>query len=93
MLQAWVKGDLEARDRLLPIVYRELRRQAAGSSAASALDTPCSRPPSCTRSTCVSRNRGASESRAEFFAAAAEAMRRILVDQARKRAAAKRAGD
>ena len=30
LLQAWGQGDLQARDELLPLVYRELRQRAAG---------------------------------------------------------------
>ena len=30
LLTAWGKGDIEARDELLPLVYRELRQRAAG---------------------------------------------------------------
>jgi len=30
LLRAWGKGDLQARDDLLPLMYRELRQQAAG---------------------------------------------------------------
>ena len=94
MLQAWAKGDLEARDRLLPIVYGELRKQAArqlrGERAGHTLQ-----PTALVHEVYLKLaqpRRVPWENRAEFFAAAAQAMRRILVDHARKRAAVKRAG-
>jgi len=95
MLQAWAKGDLEARDRLLPIVYDELRRQAArelrGERAGHTLQPTALVHEVYLR--LAEPRRVPWRSRAEFFAAAAQAMRRILVDHARKRAAAKRAGN
>jgi RNA polymerase sigma factor (TIGR02999 family) len=95
LLQAWGRGDLEARDRLLPIVYGELRRQAA-------VYLRQERPGHTLQPTALVHEvylrlagprRVPWQSRAEFFAATAQTMRRILVDHARKRAAAKRAGD
>ena len=95
MLQAWAKGDLDARDRLLPIVYDELRRQAArelrGERAGHTLQPTALVHEVYLR--LAQPRRVPWESRAEFFAAAAQAMRRILVDHARKRAAGKRAGN
>ncbi len=95
MLQAWAKGDLEARDRLLPIVYGELRKQAArqlrGERAGHTLQPTALVHEVYLR--LAPPRRVPWESRAEFFAAAAQAMRRILVDHARKRATAKRAGN
>lgn len=95
MLQAWAKGDLEARDRLLPIVYDELRRQAArelrNERAGHTLQPTALVHEVYLR--LAQPRRVPWQSRAEFFAAAAQAMRRILVDHARKRAAAKRAGN
>ena len=95
MLQAWAKGDLEARDCLLPIVYDELRKQAArelrGERAGHTLQPTALVHEVYLR--LAQPRRVPWQSRAEFFAAAAQAMRRILVDHARKRAAAKRAGN
>jgi RNA polymerase sigma-70 factor (ECF subfamily) len=95
LLQAWGNGDLEARDRLLPIVYEELRREAARhlrhERAGHTLQ------PTALVHEVYLRLAGPRRipwrSRAEFFAAAAQAMRRILVDHARRRASVKRAGD
>jgi len=95
LLQAWGKGDLDARDRLLPIVYDELRRQAAHylrrERAGHTLQPTALVHEVYLR--LAGPRRVPWRSRAEFFAAAAQAMRRILVDHARKRASAKRAGD
>src|SRR5437762_14176996 len=95
VLSAIEQGDPHAADQLLPLVYDELRRLAAQRLAeenpgqtlqATALvheaylrlvDTP--KTPHWN-------------SRGPFFAAAAEAMRRILVDQARRKQADKRGG-
>jgi RNA polymerase sigma factor (TIGR02999 family) len=92
MLQAWAKGDLEARDRLLPIVYGELRRQAARQLRSERVGHTL-QPTALVHEVYLrlaQPRRVPWESRAEFFAAAAQAMRRILVDHARKRAAAQR---
>ena len=95
MLQAWAKGDLEARDRLLPMIYDELRRQAArelrGERAGHTLQPTALVHEVYLR--LAQPRRVPWKSRAEFFAASAQAMRRILVDHARKRAAFKRAGN
>jgi RNA polymerase sigma factor (TIGR02999 family) len=95
MLQAWAKGDLEARDRLLPIVYGELRREAArhlkGERTGHTLQPTALVHEVYLR--LAEPRRIPWRSRAEFFAAAAQAMRRILVDYARRRGASKRAGN
>jgi RNA polymerase sigma factor (TIGR02999 family) len=95
LLQAWGKGDLEARDRLLPIVYDELRRQAAVYLRRERVGHTL-QPTALVHEVYLKLagpRRVPWRSRAEFFATAAEAMRHILVDHARKRASAKRAGD
>lgn len=95
MLQAWAKGDLDARDRLLPIVYGELRKQAARQLKSERVGHTL-QPTALVHEVYLrlaQPRRVPWESRAEFFAAAARAMRRILVDHARKRGAAKRAGE
>jgi RNA polymerase sigma-70 factor (ECF subfamily) len=95
LLQAWGKGDLEARDRLLPIVYDELRQQAAQYLRRERIGHTL-QPTALVHEVYLrlaGPRRVPWRSRAEFFAAAAATMRRILVDHARKRASAKRAGD
>ncbi len=101
ILCAIEQGDPSAAEELLPLVYDELRRLAAAKLAqekpgqtlqATALvheaylrlvDTP--------QTQSVPQGQGWN-SRGHFFAAAAEAMRRILVDQARRKLADKRGG-
>ena len=95
LLRAWGSGDLDARDRLLPLVYRELRRRAAALPAPRAGETTrCSPRRSSTRPTCgwSDQRRAAWQNRGQFFAAASQMMRRILVDRARARRVAKRSG-
>jgi RNA polymerase sigma factor (TIGR02999 family) len=94
LLLAWGAGDRSALDRLLPLVYGELRRIAARArrheSPGHTLQTTALVHEAYLR---LVDQRGARwEDRAQFFAVAAQAMRRILVDQARRRAAAKRGG-
>jgi RNA polymerase sigma factor (TIGR02999 family) len=94
LLDAWSGGDRSALERLLPIVYGELRRIAARARRRE--------PPGQTLQTTalvheaylrlVDQSRARFQNRAQFFAVAAQAMRRILVDQARRRSADKRGG-
>jgi len=86
-------GDPTASDELLPLVYDELRKLAAARLSAE-------KPGQTLQATAlvhdayirlVDVNRTQSwDSRAHFFAAAAEAMRRILVESARRKASLKR---
>lgn len=95
ILSAIEQGDAQAATELLPLVYDELRRLAAAKMAREA-------PGATLQATAlvheaylklVDGNVGLCwDSRGHFFAAAAEAMRRILVDQARQRQALKRGG-
>lgn len=94
LLQAWSRGDLQARDRLMTLVYDELRRQAARylrrERAGHSLQ------PTALVHEVYLRLAGqpvAWQNRAHFFAVAAQAMRHILVDHARRRAAVRRGGD
>src|SRR5262249_27261026 len=77
---------------LFPAVYDELRRLAAaklaGEAAGHTLDAPAPVPEACLR---LGRS-PAFATRSQFVRAAAEAMRRILVDHARKKRADKRGG-
>lgn len=80
-------------EKLLPLVYGELRRLAAqrmaGETPGLTLQATALVHEAWVR---LEREQKGWESRAQFFAAAAEAMRRILIEQARKRASAKRGG-
>lgn len=88
-------GDPSAAERLLPLVYEELRKLAAIRLAQE-------KPGQTLQATALvhdayirlvdGKQAQPWNSRGHFFAAAAEAMRRILVDQARRRQAAKRGG-
>ena len=95
MLQEWGShGDREALDELIPIVYAELRRQAARQlrreRAGHTLQTTALVHETYLR--LVGQREVRWQNRAHFFAIAAEMMRRILVDHARKTSAAKRGG-
>jgi RNA polymerase sigma factor (TIGR02999 family) len=90
------QGDPEAPERLLPLVYDELRKLAAQRLAQE-------RPGQTLQATALVHEAylrlvdpdGAARrnSRGHFFAAAAEAMRRILVENARRKRRLKRGGD
>ena len=89
-------GDPVAADQLLPLVYDELRRLAAQRLADERPGLTL-QPTALVHEAYV-RLVGAErevhwESRGHFFAAAAEAMRRILVDNARRKQRLKRGGD
>ena len=90
MLEAATAGDRKAAAQLLPLVYDELRKLAAARMAAEApghtLDATALVHEAYLRLVGDQQFDG----RGHFFAAAAEAMRRILVDHARTRMAAKR---
>lgn len=95
ILEELSKGDHQAVDRLLPAVYDELRRLAAMKLARE-------RPGHTLQATALVHEAylrllgGADtpwKNSAHFFGAAAEAMRRILVESARRRARLKRGGD
>ena len=94
LLRAWGRGDLQARDDLLPLVYRELRRQAAGYLRHERADHTL-QPTALVHEAYLrlaGQERIAWQNRAQFFGVAAQMMRRILVDHARGRRAAKRPG-
>jgi RNA polymerase sigma factor (TIGR02999 family) len=95
ILSAIEQGDLHAAEHLLPLVYNELRKLAAAKLAQE-------QPGQTLQATALVHEAylrlvGESEeqhwnSRGHFFAAAAEAMRRILVEQARHKRSAKSGG-
>jgi RNA polymerase sigma factor (TIGR02999 family) len=92
LLQDWSQGNREALDRLLPVVYEELRRLAHRYLTHE-------RPEHTLQTTAlvhevylklIDQRSVDWENRAQFFALAAQAMRRILVDSARRHTSAKR---
>jgi RNA polymerase sigma factor (TIGR02999 family) len=94
LLRAWSEGDADARDRLVPVVYGELRRRAAAhlrrERAGHTLQPTALVHEAYLR--LVNQDRAVWLNRAQFFAVASEMMRRILVDRARARRMAKRSG-
>ncbi|HYE14564.1 MAG TPA: sigma-70 family RNA polymerase sigma factor [Pyrinomonadaceae bacterium] len=95
LLVRWREGDQRALDELMPLVYAELHRLAArymrGERPGHTLQT------SALVNEVYLRLAGHEDiqwqDRAHFFAVAAQAMRRILVDHARRRGNQKRGGD
>jgi RNA polymerase sigma factor (TIGR02999 family) len=94
LLQAWTAGDNEAREHAVALVYAELRRRAA-------FHLRHERPGYTLQPTALvheaylrlAGQRGVTwQSRAQFLAVASQMMRRILVDRARARRAARRSG-
>ena len=94
LLKEWSDGDQSAFDELTPLVYEELRQQAARylrrERAGHTLQTTALIHEAYLR--LVDAKDVHWQSRAHFFAIAANLMRRILVDHARKRDAEKRGG-
>jgi RNA polymerase sigma factor (TIGR02999 family) len=92
ILEAIAAGDREASDRLLPIVYNELRALARARMARERAGHTL-QPTALVHEAYLRLFGTASprwENRAHFFGAAAEAMRRILIERARRHARLKR---
>jgi RNA polymerase sigma factor (TIGR02999 family) len=92
LLQQWSRGDRDALEKLTPLVYEELRGIAAGYMRDE-------RPGHTLQATAlvheayvrlIGQKRVSWQNRAHFFGIAAQLMRRILIDHARRRQAAKR---
>jgi len=99
VLSAIEEGDPRAAEQLLPLVYDELRKLAAQKLAqekpGQTLDATALVHEAYLRLAPAGRSDGSSprwNSRGHFFAAAAEAMRRILIESARRKAAEKHGG-
>src|SRR5688572_29581053 len=96
ILQRIEQGDIQATEQLLPLVYEELRKLAAARLAQE-------RPGQTLQPTALvheayvrlvgTQREQRWDSEGHFFAAAAEAMRRILIERARRSAALKRGGE
>jgi RNA polymerase sigma factor (TIGR02999 family) len=90
-------GDPSAGDQLLPLVYNELRRLAAAKLAhekpGQTLQATALVHEAYLRLIGPGQDKQSWESRGHFFAAAAEAMRRILIDRAREKQSKRRGGD
>jgi len=94
LLSRWTRGDRDALDALVPVVYGELRRMAARYLRRE-------RPEHTLQPTAlvheaflklIDQREVRWQNRAHFFGVSAQLMRRILVDHARERAAGKRGG-
>jgi len=94
LLEAWARGEADAQDRLLPLVYQELRRRAAAylrhERKGQTLQPTALVHEAYLR--LVKQDRIAWQNRAQFLGVAAQMMRRILVDRARARQMVKRSG-
>jgi RNA polymerase sigma factor (TIGR02999 family) len=89
------RGDEHAAAQLIPLVYKELRRIAAAMMRHERPDHTL-QPTAVVHEAFIrllSDERMGFQSRAHFFAIAARAMRRLLVDHARRRRADKRGGE
>jgi RNA polymerase sigma factor (TIGR02999 family) len=94
LLRAWGDGDLEARDRLVPLVYQELRRRAAARLRRERADHSL-QPTDLVHEAFLrlaGQDRMSWRNRGQFYGIATQMMRRILVDRARSRRRAKREG-
>ena len=94
LLRAWGNGDQAALDRLTPLVYAELHRMARRhmrTERENTLQTTALVNEAYLR--LVDAKGLACKDRTHFFALSAQVMRRILVDAARARIAAKRGGE
>ena len=88
-------ADANAADQLLPLVYEELRRLAAGKMANEAAGHTL-QPTALVHEAwlrLVENRNPKFENRAHFFATAAEAMRRILIDRARRKRTLRHGGN
>jgi RNA polymerase sigma factor (TIGR02999 family) len=95
MLKDWSGGNREALDKLLPFVYNELHRQAARYLRRERADHTLQTTALINEAylKLIDQSEVEWQNRAHFFAVAAQAMRRILVDYARMRKREKRGGD
>jgi len=94
LLQGWRDGDRKSLDALVPIVYKELHRLAHFQLRQERLDHTLQSSALVNEAYVrfVGLNTPKWESRSHFFAIAAQLMRQILVDYARRHRAGKRGG-
>src|SRR2546425_50266 len=94
LLLNWSDGDQKALDKLMPLVYSELRR-LAGNYLRRERPGHTLQPTALVNEAylkLVDQRNAKWQNRAQFFGVAAQLMRRILVDHARQHQAAKRGG-
>jgi RNA polymerase sigma factor (TIGR02999 family) len=95
ILQSMESGDAQAADELLPLVYGELRKLAA-SKMANESPNQTLQPTALVHEAwlrLIGNENVKWNGRAHFFGAAAEAMRRILIDNARRKQALRHGGN
>jgi RNA polymerase sigma-70 factor, ECF subfamily len=95
LLHAWGNGDLDARERVVALVYEELRRRAAAHLRRERQGHTL-QPTALVHEAylrLVEQRDADWKNRAQFLAVASQMMRRILIDRARTRKRAKRLGD
>ena len=95
LLQAVGRGEAHASEELLPLVYNDLRRHAAVQMSREAAGQTL-QPTALLHEAwlrVVGHGQPQWQNRAHFFGAAAEAMRRILIESARRKSRLKRGGD
>jgi RNA polymerase sigma factor (TIGR02999 family) len=94
LLVDWTKGDQKALDKLMPLVYNELRR-LAGNYLRRERQNHTLQPTALVNEAylkLIDQKNARWQNRAQFYGVAAQLMRRILVDHARQHQAAKRGG-
>ena len=94
LLVDWSQGDQKALDKLMPLVYSELRR-LAGNYLRRERQNHTLQPTALVNEAylkLIDQRRAKWQNRAQFYGVAAQLMRRILVDHARAHQAAKRGG-
>jgi RNA polymerase sigma factor (TIGR02999 family) len=94
LLESWGRGNLQARDHLVLLVHQELRQRAAAYLRRERRDHTL-QPTALVHEAYIrlmGQRRVTWQNRAQFFGVASSIMRRILVDHARERQAAKRLG-
>ena len=93
LLRAWSRGDAGAPDKLLPLVYRELRRLAASQMRRERAGHTL-QPTAVVHEAYLKLldQRLPWKDRGHFFGVAARAMREVLLDYARRKGARKRSG-
>jgi len=91
LLGAIQRGEPRAADELLPAMYTELRRLAAGRMAREQPGQTL-QPTALVHEAWLRLGDGVFANRAHFFGAASEAMRRILIERARRKRREKRGG-
>lgn len=92
LLREWSDGDPAALQRLIPLVYQDLRRLARRARRSEGPDSPQTTTLVHEAYLRLARGPLSLRDRGHFFALAARVMRRLLIDEARARGALRRGG-